>query len=74
MCYMLSKRQYLNDGATNWHPHVMFYVSGDAAKSSGADLPGSPVMADNDREERVTILMVWAGQWSDGTPAPPTVH
>jgi hypothetical protein len=74
MCYMLSKQQYLNDGATNWHPHVMFYVSGDAAKSSGADLPGSPVMADNDREERVTILMVWAGQWSDGTPAPPTVH
>jgi len=74
MCYMLSKQQYLNDGARNWHPHVMFYVSGDAAKSSGADLPGSPVMADNDPEARVTILMVWAGQWSDGTPAPPIAH
>jgi len=48
----------------------MFYVSGDATKSSGANLPGSPVIAANDSEERVTILMVWAGQWSDGTPAP----
>jgi len=70
MAYMLSKQQYLNDGAKNWHPHVMFYVSGDAQKSSGANLPGSPVIAASDPEERVTILMVWAGQWSDGTPAP----
>jgi len=70
MAYMLSKQQYLNDGAKNWHPHVMFYVSGDATKSSGANLPGSPVIAASDPEERVTILMVWAGQWSDGTPVP----
>jgi hypothetical protein len=70
MAYMLSKQQYLNDGAKNWHPHVMFYVSGEAEKSSGANLPGSPVIAAPDPEERVTILMMWAGQWSDGTPAP----
>ena len=70
MAYMMSKQQYLNDGAKNWHPHVMFYVSGDATKSSGANLPGSPVVAASDPEERVTILMVWAGQWSDGTSAP----
>ena len=70
MCYMFSKQQYLNDEGLNWHPHLMFFVSGDAAKSWGADLPGSPVMAANDPEERATIMMVWVGQWSDGSPAP----
>ena len=70
MCYMLSKQQYLNDVGKNWHPHLMFFVSGDAAKSWGADLPGSPIMAADDPEERSTILMVWAGNWSDGSPAP----
>jgi hypothetical protein len=48
MCYMTSKQQYLNDRGKSWHPHLMFLVSGDAAKSWGADLPGSPVMAAND--------------------------
>ena len=70
MCYMMSKLQYLNDRGKSWHPHVMFFVSGDAAKSWGADLQGSPVMAANDPEERVTIFMVWVGSWSDGTQAP----
>jgi hypothetical protein len=74
MCYMFSKQQYLNDEGLNWHPHLMFFVSGDAAKSWGADLPGSPVMAANDPEERATIMMVWVGQWSDGSPAPPMEH
>jgi len=74
MCYMLSKQQYLNDSATSWHPHLMFFVPGDAAKSWGADLPGSPVIAANDPEERATIFMVWVGEWSDGTPAPPVAH
>jgi hypothetical protein len=74
MCYMMSKQQYLNDQATNWHPHVMFFVSGDAAKSWGADLPGSPMMADHDPEERATILMIWVANWSDGSPAPSMQH
>ena len=74
MCYMLSKQQYLADTVHNWHPHLMFFVSGDATKSWGANLPGSPVMAANDPESRSTIMMVWAGQWSDGTPAPPMIH
>ena len=69
MCYMLAKGQYLSDEGKNWHPHLMFFVSGDAAKSWGADLPGSPVMAGNDPEERATIMMVWVEKWSDGTPA-----
>jgi hypothetical protein len=74
MCYMMSKQQYLNDEGKSWHPHVMIFVSGDAEKSWGADLPGSPVMAAYDPEERVTIFMVLAAQWSDGTAGPAMMH
>jgi hypothetical protein len=74
MCYMMSKQQYLNDQGASWHPHLMFFVSGDSAKSWGADLPGSPIIAANDPEERVTIFMVWTGNWSDGAPGPPMEH
>jgi hypothetical protein len=74
MCYMMSKQQYLNDQGMSWHPHLMFFVSGDAAKSWGADLPGSPVMAAVAPEERVTVLMAWVGKWSDGTPGPAMSH
>ena len=74
MSYMLSKQQYLNDRGMSWHPHLMFFVSGDAAKSWGADQPGSPIIAANDPEERVTIFMVWVGNWSDGSPAPAMEH
>jgi len=48
----------------------MFLVAGDVAKTWGADLPGSPVIAANDPQERVTIFMVWVGTWSDGTAGP----
>jgi hypothetical protein len=74
MCYMMSKQQYLNDQGRNWHPHVMFYVAGDVAGSWGADQPGSPVMSSNDPQERVTVFMVWAPKWSDGTIAPSMMH
>jgi hypothetical protein len=73
MCYMLSKQQYLNDRGKSWHPHLMFLVQGDVAKTWGADLPGSPVISADDPEERVTIFMVTVGKWSDGTPAPETI-
>ena len=71
MCYMMSKQQYLNDTGKSWHPHVMFYGAGDAAGSWGANLPGSPILASNDPQERVTVFMVVVGHWSDGSPAPP---
>lgn len=74
MCYMLSKRQYLSDSGGNWHPHVMFFVSGDAEKSWGANLAGSPVIAAADPEERATIFMVLVDKWSDGTPARAIAH
>ena len=74
LVYMMSKQQYLNDDGKSWHPHVMFYASGDAEKSWGANLPGSPVMAAYDPEQRVTTFFVLAGEWSDGTPGPPITH
>ncbi len=74
MCYMMSKQQYLNDEGKSWHPHVMVYVAGHASKSWGANLPGSPVISADDPEERVTIFMVMAAEWSDGTPGPAMMH
>jgi hypothetical protein len=70
MCYMMSKQQYLNDIGKSWHPHLMFFVAGKAAENWGADQPGSPVISADDPEERVTIMMIWAAHWSDGSPAP----
>jgi hypothetical protein len=67
MCYMMSKDQYLNDQGKHWHPHLMFFVGGDAAKSWGADVSDSPLMSTNVPEERVTIFMVTVKHWSDGT-------
>jgi hypothetical protein len=29
MCYMMSKQQYLSDDDMSWHPHLMFFVSGN---------------------------------------------
>jgi hypothetical protein len=72
--YMMSRQQYLNDEGKSWHPHVMFFVSGDAQKSWGANLPGSPVMAAYDPEQRVTTFFVLADSWSDGTPGPSMTH
>jgi hypothetical protein len=74
MIYMMSKQQYLNDTGMSWHPHLMFIVPGHAEKSWGANLPGSPVIAVDDPEERVTIFMMMAAQWSDGTPGPSMSH
>jgi hypothetical protein len=74
MCYMMSKQQHLNDRDNSWHPHLMFFVTGDAEKSWGANVDGSPIIAANDPEERVTIFMVPVWQWSDGTPGPSLEH
>jgi len=69
MCYMMSKQQYLNDQGRNWYPHLMFFGAGDIAKSWGANLADSPVIATNDPQARVTTFMVLVDNWSDGTPA-----
>jgi hypothetical protein len=69
MCYMMSKQQYLSDTDMHWHPHMMWFVSGDSASTWGANLPGAPLIAANVPEDRMTIFMVVVGHWSDGTPA-----
>ena len=74
MCYMMSTEQYINDQGRSWHPHVMFYVAGDAEKSWGANLPGSPVLAAYDPQARLTTFFVVVNYWSDGTPGPPIEH
>jgi hypothetical protein len=74
MCYMLSKEQYINDEGHSWHPHVMFYAAGDAVKSWGANLPGSPVLAAFDPQARLTTFFVIVHNWSDGTAGPPMEH
>jgi hypothetical protein len=73
MCFMMSRQQYLNDEDKAWRPHTMFFVPAEA-KSWGANVPGSPVMAADDPEEHVTIFMIPADHWSDGSAAPGMHH
>jgi len=70
MAYMMSKQQYLNDQGKNWRSHTMFFSPGDMTKSWAADDPNSPVMMVNNPQERVTVLLVLADKWSDGTASP----
>ena len=65
--YMMSRQQYLNDDGKAWHPHVMFYVAKGDAGRWGANLPGSPLIAADEPEEGITVLMVPVSHWSDGT-------
>lgn len=69
MCYMMSNESYLGDGVGHWHPHLMFFVPQTNAATWGADLPNSPILADNDPQDRLTVFMVPVGKWSDGTAA-----
>jgi hypothetical protein len=69
MCYMMSKQQYLSDDDMHWHPHMMWYVPGDASPSWGANLPSVPALAGYVPEDRMTVFMVRVDHWSDGTPA-----
>ncbi|HEY1708058.1 MAG TPA: hypothetical protein VGG10_07320 [Rhizomicrobium sp.] len=73
LTYMMSKQQYLNDGAHNWVPHLMFYFPRTDGATWGADLPGAPPMLNpqfQQSPEALSVLMVPVTHWSDGTPAP----
>jgi hypothetical protein len=74
MCYMLSKQGYLNDRAGHWHPHLMFFVPQTDAATWGANLPGSPMLASEDPEDRLTVFMVTVSKWSDGTDESADAH
>ncbi len=67
MCYMLSKQGHLSDRDGHWHPHLMFFLPPTAAAAWGADLPGSPILADEDTADRMTVFLVPVAKWSDGT-------
>jgi hypothetical protein len=69
MCYMMSKHQYLSDDDTHWHPHMMWFVPGDAAKSWQANRAGVPAMAGYVPEDRMTVFLLTVDHWSDGAPA-----
>ncbi|MFY9631280.1 MAG: hypothetical protein WAJ94_06680 [Candidatus Cybelea sp.] len=76
MAYMMSKSQYLNDGAKAWYPHVMIFThmddGKDAGASWGADRRLSPVVFDSQDKmpEPWTCFFIPVAHWSDGTPAP----
>jgi hypothetical protein len=72
MSYMMAKDQYLGDAGGHWHPHLMFHIPKVDGATWGADLPGSPVLFDDehtDVPEPEIIFLVPVGKWSDGTPA-----
>lgn len=69
ICFMMSRKGYLNDAVAGpWHPHVMSFALGAKPADWGANLPGSPVAADDTAYKPVTIFMFVAPAWSDGTP------
>jgi hypothetical protein len=74
MSYMMSKEQYLTDGAHhNWMAHLMFYTPLMDGAVWGADLSNSPVMLNpqfRGAPEPINVFMVPAGWWSDGTADP----
>jgi hypothetical protein len=77
MSFMMSKDGYLSDEAGHWHSHLMFYVSGSDASSWGANLPGSPVVVDDEHRkipEQQIIFLVPVSHWSDGSLAPAAGH
>ena len=77
MSFMMSKDGYLGDGVGHWHSHLMFYISGTDISSWGANLPGSPVVVDDEHRkipEQQIIFLVPVSHWSDGSFAPAAGH
>jgi hypothetical protein len=74
---MMSKDGYLGDDVGHWHSHLMFYIPKTDISSWGANLPGSPVVVDDEHrkipEQEVTFL-VPVSHWSDGSLAPASGH
>jgi hypothetical protein len=70
-CYMMAKGGYISDDVGHWHPHVMYYApKSESIARWGANLKGSPVMADDESYDDANIFFVIVPSWSDGTPGP----
>jgi len=82
MSYMMSKSSYLSDDGDHDMPHVMFFIPFKDGANWGANAPGSPIFGgnywfatpDHAAETAVlpplSVLLLGACTWSDGTPAP----
>jgi hypothetical protein len=80
--YMMAKSSYLTDNGGHNGPHLMFYAPSKDGAAWGANIPNSPVMAVNywywseqsypqlQSFPPITVFLVGADKWSDGTPAP----
>jgi hypothetical protein len=83
MSYMMSKSSYLSDDGDHDMAHVMFFIPFKDGTTWGANAPGSPIFGGNywfaspDRAAEtaslppLSVLLLGACTWSDGTPAPP---
>jgi hypothetical protein len=83
ICYMMSKASYLTDSGDHNAPHLMFYQTGNDVAAWGANLTHSPIFAVNywymspasypqlKAFPAISVFLVGAGRWSDGTLAPP---
>jgi hypothetical protein len=81
MSYMMSKQTHLHDADGHWHPHLMFYLANTEAAAWGANLDGSPVLADGTTifakegmPDPFTTFFVPIIKWSDGTPSTNEAH
>ncbi len=78
MCYMTSKHAYLTDkGITqdgaHTVAHMMFYTPRINPADWGANMENSPIVVDpraKSDPEPFNIFIMFAGSWSDGSPAP----
>jgi hypothetical protein len=80
--YMMSKGSYLTDEDGHNFPHLMFYETAKDGAAWGANVPNSPIMAvsfwyisaDTYPQLKsfppLSVFLIGAGKWSDGTPAP----
>ena len=80
--YMMAKSSYLTDGGGHNMPHIMFYAPIKDVSAWGANLHNSPVMGVNywylseqsypqlKSFPPISVFLVGAAKWSDGTPAP----
>ena len=84
MSYMMSKASYLSDEGDHDMPHVMFFIPFKNGDHWGANAPGSPIFGGNywfatpDHAAEtaalppLSVVLLGACSWSDGTPA--TTH
>jgi hypothetical protein len=67
MGFMMSREGINEFGQPMKHPHVMIYFAHTDSAEWGADLHGSPIIAEQADPEPITTFDVYVPSWSDGT-------